>query len=352
MRTLASVQRIVAVEPIEGADAIEKARILGWTVVIRKGEFRVGDLVVYCEIDSLLPERPEFEFLRKSCYRAPVRQADTGQVIVPGGFRIKTIRLRGQFSQGICFPLDLLPADALRGEGTDVTAALGVEKYEPPPPADINGRVLGAFPGFMPKTDETRVQVLGELLVRHRGKTFYLTEKEDGTSFTAFVHGGEYGVCGRTQRFDPGDEGNLLCRLAVALKLEEKLRGLAARRGGDVAVQGELIGPGVQKNKYALRAHRIRVFNVFDIGAYRLFDHADMLAAVAEMGLETVPQLGTLVLDHTVDQLVALAAGPSKLNPQIQREGIVLRPLVEEQDPEIGRLSFKVINPHFLVKFD
>ncbi|MBI3271128.1 MAG: RNA ligase (ATP) [Planctomycetes bacterium] len=352
MRKLASVQRIAAVEPIPDADAIEKVRVLGWSVVVKKGDFRPGDAVVYCEIDSLLPERPEFEFLRKNCWRPPVLQPDTGQVIVPGGFRIKTVRLRGQFSQGICFPLDLLPAGASREEGADVTDALAIAKYEPPVPTDMNGRVRGPFPGFLPKTDETRVQVLVGVLERHKGKTFYVTEKEDGTSFTAFVRGDDYGVCGRTQRFDETDEGNSLCRLAKRLALEEKLRAARARLGKDLALQGEVIGPGVQKNKYALREHRLRLFNVLDLGTYRLLDHAEMLRCVADLGLETVPQLGTLVLNHTVDQLVELSMGTSVLNPRIQREGIVLRTPTEEQDPDIGRLSFKAINPKFLVKYE
>ncbi len=96
----------------------------------------------------------------------------------------------------------------------------------------------------------------------------------------------------------------------------------------------------------------LRVFNVFDVSAYRFLNHADMLAAVAEMGLETVPQLGTLVLNHGVDELVALSEGTSVLNAKAQREGIVLRPLVEVEDDYLGRLSFKAINPKFLLKYD
>src|SRR6056297_506501 len=101
MRKLASIQKIRSLDPIEGADAIERATVLGWQLVVKKGEFKPGDLAVYCEIDSLMPERPEFEFLK------------------PRKMRIRTVRLRGQVSQGICFPLSILPDDFPAEEGAD-----------------------------------------------------------------------------------------------------------------------------------------------------------------------------------------------------------------------------------------
>jgi RNA ligase (TIGR02306 family) len=352
MRKLASVQTINAVEPIPGADAIERIRVLGWWVVAKKGEHTPGDRIVYCEIDSLLPERPEFEFLRASSFK-PSQTSPEGEVILPAGFRIKTVRLRGQVSQGICFPLSVLPLGVPTDEGADVTELLGVRKWEPPAPVGMGGKVKGGFPGFLPKTDETRVQVLEAVLARHRGRTFHVTEKLDGTSFTAFVREGAFGICSRNLWMDEADETNLLVRLSRKLRLEEKLRAARDRLGHDVAIQAEVIGPGVQKNKYGLADLSLRVFNVLDVGAYRLLDHAAGLAALTEMGLEPVPQLGTLVLGHSVDELVALAEGPSVLNPKAQREGIVLRPPAEEPDADVGgRLSFKVINPKFLLKYD
>src|SRR5580693_5613066 len=108
MRKLASIQVVNAAEPIANADAIEKIRVLGWWVVVKKGEYKPGDKVVYCEIDSLLPERTEFEFLRSSSFKQAVVD-DAGVTLQPAGFRIKTVKLRGQVSQGICFPLSILP---------------------------------------------------------------------------------------------------------------------------------------------------------------------------------------------------------------------------------------------------
>jgi RNA ligase (TIGR02306 family) len=368
MRKLASIQTVNAAEPIPNADAIEKIRVLGWWVVVKKGEFEPGDKVVYCEIDSLLPERPEFEFLRAGSYK-PAQTDAAGAVTLPAGFRIKTVKLRGQVSQGICFPLSILPPGTPTEDDADVTEALGVRKWEPPQTVGMGGRVKGGFPGFLPKTDETRVQVLETVIARHRGREFFVTEKLDGTSFTAFVRRGEFGVCSRNMLLDATDEASVFVRLARRIALEEKLRAFAAARGFDVAVQGEVIGPGVQGNKYALKEVTLRVFNIlvwgeppagspqnpppaFDASAYRFLDHGHMLAAAAEMGLEPVPQLGTAVLDHTVDELVAMSEGVSVLNAKAQREGIVLRPLAEVEDEYLGRLSFKAINPKFLLKYD
>ncbi|OWK42396.1 RNA ligase (ATP) [Fimbriiglobus ruber] len=346
MRKLASIQTVNAVESIPNADVIEKLRVLGWWVVSKKGEHRPGDKLVYCEIDALLPERPDFEFLRPSSFK-PAHDD------LPAGFRIKTVKLRGQVSQGICFPLSILPEGAPTEEGADVTELLGVKKWEPPVPVGMGGKVKGGFPGFLPKTDETRVQVLEAALQRHRGKTFYVTEKLDGTSFTAFLRQGEFGICSRNLWMDEADESNVLARVAKGLKLEEKLRAARERSGHDLAIQAEVIGPGIQKNKYGLKDVALRVFNVLNVDTYRLLDHPVKLAILAEMGLEAVPQLGTIALNHTVDELVAFSEGVSVLNSQVQREGVVLRPLVEEYDEDIGdRLSFKAINPKFLLKYD
>jgi RNA ligase (TIGR02306 family) len=352
MRKLASVQTVNSVEPILGADAIERVRVLGWWVVAKKGEYRPGDCVVYCEIDSLLPERPEFEFLRPSSFK-PARPDPDGGPGQPAGFRIKTVKLRGQVSQGICFPLALLPPGTPTDDGTDVTEVLGVTKWEPPAPAGMGGRVKGGFPGFLPKTDETRVQLLEAALERHRGETLAVTEKLDGSSFTAYLRQGEYGICSRNLRLDETDETSLFARLAAALKVEEKLRAARERLGFDVAVQGEVIGPGVQGNKYKLPAVALRVFNVLNVETGGLLDHAAALDELQAMGLDGVPQLGTVVLNHTVDELVVFAEGKSVLNPGVQREGVVLRPPSEGHDPESGgRFSFKAINPKFLLKYD
>lgn len=337
MRKLASIQTVNAVEPIEGADAIERIRVLGWYVVTKKGEFQVGDPCVYCEIDSLMPDRPEFEFLRAR-----------------SNMRIKTAKLRGQVSQGIAFPLSVLPPRAADEypEGEDVTEILGVTKYEPPVPTCLSGKVKGPFPGFVPKTDETRVQVLEKVLERHRGAKVYATEKVDGSSCTVYLRDGDFGVCSRGLDLLE-DPGNTFWQVVRRLDVEAKLRAFSEANGGkSYAIQGELVGPAIQGNKLKLTEPTLMLFNVYDIDASRYMDYADFNGAVSSLGLQRVPIVGEFYLEHTIDQLVEMATRKSAINPQAEAEGIVIRPAQETDDPELGRLSFKAINPRFLLKFD
>lgn len=327
MRKLASIQKIKDLQPIAGADLIERATVLGWHLVVKKGEFNVGDYCIYCEVDSILPEIPEFEFLR------------------PRHFRIKTVRMRGQISQGIAFPVSLLP-NLPPKEGMDVTELLGVLKYEPPVLIRMGGQAKGAFPGFIPKTDETCIQSVPDVLIRAEGTECYISEKLDGTSATYYMRDGEFGVCSRNLDLRE-TEKNIHWRLARQEDMENKLQ------GHNIALQGEIIGPGVQGNKYKLPNHELRVFNVFDIDRYEYYSYDELVAFIAEVGLTGVPLLGICTLgENDVDGLVALAEAKSVVNPKSHREGIVIRSLVEQRDPELGRLSFKVINPKFLLKYE
>jgi RNA ligase (TIGR02306 family) len=332
MRKLASIQRIKALEPIAGADAIEKATVLGWQLVVKKGEFQVGDPCVYCEIDSQMPLRPEFAFLQ------------------PRGMRVRTVKLRGQISQGICFPLTILPDGSTTNEGDDVTEALGITKYEPPIPANLAGKVKGGFPAFLPKTDETRVQVLQEVLDEFRGTLCYVSEKLDGSSVTYYIKNGEFGVCSRNLELLETPE-NSIWRVARALDIESKLRAL----GGDYAFQGEIIGGGIQGNKYKLREQTVRFFNVFNVAKYQHLDFVDLTRVLEQLDLPGVPLLDVkFELTSDIPALVKLAIAPSVLNPELPREGIVIRPLVERSTNTamLGRVSFKAINPEFLLKYE
>lgn len=185
MRKLASVRIVAQTCPIDGADLIEAAVVDGWKCVVKRGEFKPGDPVIYCEIDSFLPIRDEFEFLRKSSFKTMGDQE---------GFRLKTVKLRGQISQGLLLPVSILNRDAVPGE--DVSEELGIQKYEPPIPACLTGEVIGPFPVSIQKTDEERVQNLAQDFASYSGQLFYVTEKLDGTSLTAFYDSG-FGVCGR-----------------------------------------------------------------------------------------------------------------------------------------------------------
>lgn len=335
-RKLASIQKVKNIRPIQGADSIEVCNVLGWQVVVRKGDFEEGDWCVYCEVDSILPEKPEFEFLKAR------------------GYRVKTIRLKGQISQGICFPIIILPnVDGIE-EGLDVTELLGVSQYIPKIPTCLLGKMKGAFPHFLPKTDETRVQLLQNVLTRYKGTKCYVTEKVDGSSTTFYIKAGEFGVCSRNVELCD-TEGNDIWRLAKELKLEEKLR----NTGKNIAVQGEIVGNGIQGNSLKLVDKKILFFNVFLIDEFKYLDFEDFKKFFEELGLETVPVLETdYELEDNIDNLVKKSVDKSVINPKSWREGIVIRPLKEVVDLEMsnigvsssGRLSFKVINPEYLIE--
>lgn len=328
MRKLASIQRIRKLEPISGADAILQASVLGWEVVVKKGEFKEGELCVYCEIDSLLPDKPAFAFLK------------------PHKMRIRTIRLRGQISQGICFPLSVLPAGIEIVEGKEVTEELGVKKYEPPMPANLAGIAKGPFPSWIPKTDETRVQILQDRLNAFQGESCFVTEKLDGSSATFYHRNGEFGVCSRNLELLP-DPKNSLWKFAEGQQLAEKLAALDR----DIALQGEIIGEGIQGNKYGLSGQTVYFFNAFDIDKYQYLDFKAFQDLLSSLELASVPILEkNYNLSNNISELVQLSIGKSVLKP-VRREGLVIRPLTEQRDME-GRISFKVINPEFLLKYE
>lgn len=329
MRKLATIQRIFSLNPIEGADVIEVAQVLGWKVVVKKGEFQVGDLIVYCEIDSLMPERPEFEFLRNN------------------KFRIRTIKLRGQISQGICFPLSLLHQDNYTGiwvEGDDVTEFLNIEKYEAPIPAELAGDAKGGFPSFMMVTDEDRIQILPHIPVEYQGQEFIITEKLDGSSTSFYWYNGRFGVCGRNFEYYESEKNSMWKFVRVNF-IEEKLGEL----GKNLGFQGEIIGEGIQKNKYKLKGQTIKIFRVFDIDKYEFLSYEETIDIVENvLKIKTVPILDwNYILPASIDEILEYAQGKSVLNPKAEREGVVF---VRHELKNQGRLSFKAISNKFLIK--
>lgn len=324
MRKLASIQRIKSIEPIANADSIVKATVLGWQLVIKKDEFKPGDLCVYVEIDSILPDKPEFEFLRNR------------------NFRIRTIKLRGQISQGICFPLNILPNNIQVEEGVDVTDVLNIVKYEPPVPVNMQGIMKGGFPSFIPKTDETRVQVLQDLLDTHKGAACYITEKLDGTSVTYFIKDGVFGVCSRNLELEE-NEDNLYWKTARQFNIEEKLR----RIGCNIAIQGELVGEGIQGNKLKLKGQHVFVFSVFLIDEYRYAMFHEWMKMMEELDLPTVPVINdNYRLENNIDDILSMSEIFSPMNGSVMSEGIVIR-LKESKD----LVSFKAISNEFLLKY-
>jgi RNA ligase (TIGR02306 family) len=339
-RKLATVRIINDIQPIEGADMIELAIVDGWKVVVAKNVgHKVGDMVIYCEIDSFLPIKEEFEFLRKSSYKKMGDQE---------GFRLKTIKLRGQVSQGLILPISVLnPTDTniyvTPFEGLDVTEMLDIVKYEPPIPAELAGKVKGLFPSFIRKTDEERVQNLASEYEMYKtqnkdGMKFYVTEKLDGSSATFYFKDGVFGVCSRNLELIE-TEGNTFWKVARELKLEESLSVLE----NNICLQGELIGEGIQGNPYKIKGQTVRFFNAFNIDTQDYLGLTEFITLVNGLKLETVPVLDTnFTLPETIEEMLKVAEDKSILNPSFDREGIVIR----SADRTI---SFKAISNKFLL---
>lgn len=338
-RKLASIRKIEKIDPISGADKIELVTVDGWKVVVAKDVgHKIGDFVVYCEIDSFLPIKPEYEFLRKSSYKKMGDQE---------GFRLRSVKLRGQISQGLILPIkDVIPfPDVLdyMEVGKDVTELLGVVKYEPPIPAELAGKVKGGFPSFIPKTDEERIQNLSSEYEEWKTQSdheFYVTEKLDGSSATFYMKDGVFGVCSRNLELLE-TEDNTFWRVARILDLESKMKNV----GMNFSIQGELIGEGIQGNPYKIKGQTVRFFNIYDIDLREYYSIHILNRIVKDVmgGLETVPVLETnFKLPETIDELLKYADAKSALNPNFDREGIVIRNGNKS-------ISFKVISNQFLI---
>jgi RNA ligase (TIGR02306 family) len=262
------------------------------------------------------------------------------------GFRLRSIRLKNQLSQGLVLPISVLnPTDTNiyvePFEGLDVTEMLGIIKYEAPIPAELAGKVKGLFPSFLRKTDAERIQNLTSEYEgwKNSDKRFYVTEKLDGSSATFYFKDGEFGVCSRNLELLE-TEGNTFWKVARQLDLENKMRDF----GLNISIQGELIGSNVNGNIYKLNYHDVKFFNVFDIDNQEYYD-LDMYKVVCDrLGVETVPILDEkFKLPDNIDVLLLQAEGKSVINENTDREGLVIRSLDR-------KISFKVISNKFLLK--
>ena len=358
-RKLAHIEKIEWIQPIKGKDRIVLAGILGWTVIVQKSEYKVGDKVVFCEIDSVFPEKPEFEFLRSKKYR------------------IKTMKLGDVFSQGICFPMSILPEGYYK-IGDDVTDIIGITQYEGTMDEIVDStgsdekrvaekypkflmqykwfrnmvftkhRVKG-FPTFISKTDESRIQNTPFYL--NMDCSFVATEKVDGQSGTFTLQRVEtkhfwskntydFAVCSRSLRKWKKDKSSYWM-VAKKYNLESVLYKLI----GDnewVAIQGECIAPDVQKNKYNVAEPDLYVFNlIYPTGRV---DSINAKRLIEEQGLKFVPIIDEeiKIKGMSVAEILEYANGKSKIYDTL-REGIVFRSMD-------GKHSFKAVSPEFLIK--
>lgn len=368
MRTLASVQRITEVRHHPNADTLDIVKIQGWTVVTKRDQFNPNNLCVYIEIDSIVPlSNPHFTFLEKT------------------KGRIKTAKLRGQISQGIAFPLDiLLPyTDKLVchketnnsddvtmsmydfvTEGQDVTELLGITKYEPPEPAGSNsfGITKGSFPAFLRKTDEVRLQSCEEIIHEMNRKLCYASMKLDGSSVTIYYNNGIFGACSRNLELDVTAD-NKLTQTIKKLQLDTKLKEYCDTQKLNIALQGEFVGVGIQSNRLGLVDNDIRFFNLYDITEQKYLGLKYLINVCDNLQLRTVPIVWQPNIydenKHTLEYWLNFVKDMkynketvgSKEGHEHLAEGIVIRTTNEFYSETLcGRTSFKVINPEYLLK--
>jgi RNA ligase (TIGR02306 family) len=348
MRKLACIRKIDALDPIEGADKIEVATVGGWKVVAQKGLYNVGDLAVYFEIDSWIPSTIA-PFLTKAGHYPKVFEGVQGE-------RLKTIKLRGQISQGLLMPLE----EAIKNagcwspvvEGDDVTEWLGIKKWEKPMNAQLAGVCKGNFPSRIPKTDQERCQNLKKEITQanEAGTAFEITEKCEGSSMTVYQMKVddvmEFGVCSRNLNLKE-TEGNSFWDRARKDDIEAKMK--AVDEFWDFAIQGELVGPGIQDNIYGLSETEFRVFDVYNIQTGEYLRPQARRELIARMGLKHAPVIeesatlyDTLKITD-IPQLLDYADGKSVIGfTGHLREGVVFK---EVQ----GGFTFKAISNKYLL---
>ena len=341
MRKLASLQQISNIQPIPNADAIECATVLGWEVVVRKGEFQVGDPVIYAEIDSWLPH----DLIDLSKGNEP-REYNGVK-----GERLRTVRLRGQISQGIILPVSVLISKCNIDDiafGDDLSELLNIQKYEKPIEAHLQGLARGNFPSWLRKTDQDRIQNVYGKIKDRLAERWIIEEKLDGSSMTVGYNEDGVVVCSRNLSLKlEGNEENTFVKTATDSGILTALE----KYGRNLGISGELIGNKIQGGRYFINEYRWYVFDILDVNTqkYVSFEERNkILDDLRELGAtirQTPVITTTLNLNElSVKDLLILAEGKSVLSQKTEREGLVFK---NQVNPD---LSFKAISNKFLLK--
>lgn len=351
-RKMASIQVIKALAPIPGADMIQSATVKGWPIVVKKGEFEVGDKCVFFEVDAILPIEKEW-----------------AAFMAPRGGRVKTCKFRKALSQGLALPLDILPEDASKEIDADVTEALGVGKWEEPP----SGRAefAGARPWWIPKTDEIRVQSEPEKTDELKGHPYYLSIKYDGQSGSFGRFEGEFVAASRSRKMkSPEDAKAAMIEKVAEMRAEGKPEeeipdpekmgpstwwfvarkyNLEEKMPEGFVLQGEVYGPGIQKNRLDIKEVDLAAFNVWNIKEGRYLDLDEFLKFCEDLGVPTVKieERGDN-FQYTMEELLEKADGKYE-GTKNYREGLVIR---SQSYVNGSRISFKAISNKYLLKYD
>lgn len=329
MNNLATIQRIKEVKQHINADALDIVKVLGWEVVTKRNEFKPGDLCIYICIDTIVPNTPTFEFLKNK------------------SFRIKPIRLRGQYSNGICFPLSILPNDINSlSEGDDVTQILNIKKYEKPIPAELSGVMEGHIPSFLIITDEDNLRSIPDAIPEMYGRPYYITKKLDGSSGTYFVHNNTFGVCSRRINLKES-ETNGFWKIAKKYDIENILK--LEFPDKNIAIQGEVYGEGIQKNPLKIKGIDFSIFNLFDIDGRSYLDYTALVNFTNKYNIPMVPIIDEgITFGYNLEDLIELSKKQTYLDND-PAEGIVIRPKESFYSNSLKKSwSGKVINELYI----
>ena len=362
MRKLASVVEIASCDPIPDTERLSVATMKGkgWRVVTGRDEFKVGDRAVYFEIDSYLPPDDErYAFLRERCLR---RFVSKGGGLLREGIRIKTAKLRGVISQGLLMPIASFPEAVGYDVGMDLTSMLKVDHYDevkeqlqPAMGNPLNSEAMGTFPSLIPKSDEERLQGLADFFTTMKGRRFEVTAKDDGTSATIFFsptidEAEPFGVCSRNLRLKRPEDGlaaSAYWQVVEKCGLEEKLRGFYANSGREIALQGELVGPGINSDRDRYQDFEFHVFRIWDITAQRFIAPQERVNFCERLSIPHVQVLETdfpfFDIITTMDEALKYAEGKTLRGNE--REGLVMK-----ASDGIDDTHFKIVSNRYLLK--
>ncbi len=339
---LATVEKVLSLAPIPGADKIVLARILGWDVVVKKDEFSVGDLCVYIPIDTQVD-------VSRECFKFLASSKNPSKIV-----KIQTTKLRGVWSQGLALPISCLGEDidsSVLVESTDVTDKLGVTKYEKESIITVDGTTTKfvSFPTqYISRTDEDNLKSNYKVLSEFVGKEIYITQKMDGSSMTLICKKdkNEFLVCSRNLILEPGA---VMCQYVEQAGIKNHMEAYEK----SIAIQGEFCGPKVNGNAMGLKSYEFYVFTVKDLDTGLFYGLDRIKNLCSDLGLTMVPVLGTYNPDETWDiakfQQIANEQQYIQSNgKKVPGEGIVVRPCVPVYSPGLGKmLSVKIINQNY-----
>lgn len=362
MRELAKIARIQSIEPIKDRDRIELATIENYPVIVEKGKHKVNDLVVYIFYDTVLPQKPEFEFLRDRCWSNLYQ-----------GFRIRNMSMAGHYSSGIIFGLDILPKRFRIKEGREVSKVLGIVKYDPDAQLEAELRFSGLkknpivvylgrfkwfrklffrkktkavrYPSTVSKSDEENIEkVFNYHKLNNSNERWYITEKMEGQAGTWMLLGKKrkYLVFSRNLFRNPLGKGSW-----ETVGRDYELEKLLRNEDKNYAIQGEICGPGIQGNIYKFDKLKLFVYKVTDTDTGVALNFEELVEFCKRNNLTTVPIIETgIKLPPTLDKVLRTSQGNSTIHNKVLREGVVWRSMTDQQK------SFKVKSRDYAIWFE